>query len=352
MRVKIVSPWMQELTESLRSRASNYLFGVEGRECDVRLVRYRSRQCNELAEWSLTSGDQCPLGRHADQRCRDDHGGNAQKGRFGDADNCPQFLQGDAGKDGEDRLFRVFVDRALQVEDPQLRFHSDHRSRDRLGRQIHRARLIGRDRRARPSAAGPVDMDRFDRFQRDNHGPVHRRAGFFQDARDPKRFVVVMREGRNAVFLATLGLDVHAVDGSEVGLAKAAKWASTNNVTISTEVADLSDFEPAPNRYGGVVSIFAHLPKSIRDRLYPLLVQTLRPGGILILEAYSENQYGRGTGGPRDLDLLMTCDKIEKGLVGLEPILLREVERQVVEGKFHTGMASVIQYVGKKPDQT
>lgn len=157
-------------------------------------------------------------------------------------------------------------------------------------------------------------------------------------------------EGRNAVFLATLGLQVHAVDGSEVGLAKASKWAASNNVTISTEVANLSDFIPAPNRYGGVVSIFAHLPKSIRDKLYPLLVQTLKPGGILILEAYSENQCGRGSGGPSDLDLLMTCEKVESGLVGLEPILLHEIEREVIEGKFHTGMASVIQYVGKKPD--
>ncbi|MFI4874464.1 MAG: class I SAM-dependent methyltransferase [Blastopirellula sp. JB062] len=155
-------------------------------------------------------------------------------------------------------------------------------------------------------------------------------------------------EGRNAVFLASLGLQVHAVDSSEVGLAKAAKLAASSNVTITTEVADLKDFVPEPNAYGGVVSIYAHLPSSIRATLYPLLAQALKPGGIMILEAYSENQLGRGTGGPSDLDLLMTCGKIEQHLAELDTILLHETEREVIEGKYHTGMACVIQYVGKK----
>jgi SAM-dependent methyltransferase len=156
-------------------------------------------------------------------------------------------------------------------------------------------------------------------------------------------------EGRNAVFLATRGLHVHAVDGSKVGLAKADKLAASKGVTISTEVADLRDFAPEPNAYGGVVSIFAHLPSSLRTRLYPLLVRSLKPGGILILESYSENQMGRGTGGPSNLDLLMTCKRIEQEFFGLETILLQEIEREVIEGKLHTGVASVIQYIGKKP---
>ncbi|QEG24790.1 class I SAM-dependent methyltransferase [Mariniblastus fucicola] len=156
-------------------------------------------------------------------------------------------------------------------------------------------------------------------------------------------------EGRNAVFLAAQGLNVHAVDSSHVGLAKAERLAASKSVIISTEVVDLQDFAPEPNAYGGAVSIYAHLPSPLRTRLYPLLVKTLKPGGVLILESYAENQIGRGTGGPSNLDLLMTCDKVERELVGLETILLQETEREVIEGKFHTGLASVIQYVGKKP---
>ena len=75
-------------------------------------------------------------------------------------------------------------------------------------------------------------------------------------------------EGRNAVFLASLGLDVLGVDGSEVGLAKAHKLAESKGVTIRTEVADLATNEPPANSYGSVVSISAHLPSDVRRRLY------------------------------------------------------------------------------------
>ncbi|TWU61098.1 tellurite resistance protein TehB [Crateriforma conspicua] len=157
-------------------------------------------------------------------------------------------------------------------------------------------------------------------------------------------------EGRNAAYLASNGHHVHAVDGSAVGLAKAVKLADQYGVQISTEVSDLSDYEPAENAFRSIISIYAHLDGSIRRRLYPLLAKALKPGAILILEAYSENQIGRGTGGPGDVDLLMSCSKIENEFVGLETVCLHEIEREVHEGKFHTGMASVIQYVGRKAE--
>src|SRR6185436_21113248 len=62
-------------------------------------------------------------------------------------------------------------------------------------------------------------------------------------------------EGRNAVFLASLGLDVLGVDGSDVGLAKAQKLAETRGLTIRTEVADLASYEPRENHFGSIISI-------------------------------------------------------------------------------------------------
>lgn len=156
-------------------------------------------------------------------------------------------------------------------------------------------------------------------------------------------------EGRNAVFLASLGLDVHGVDGSSVGLAKAQALARSQNVSIRTELADLAEFVPEENRYGAVISISAHLPSSIRNRLYPLVERSLRPGGLFLLESYSEAQLARDTGGPKDLDMLMTTAKIRNELPTLEPILLQELVREVVEGPRHTGLAAVVQFVGRKP---
>jgi cyclopropane fatty-acyl-phospholipid synthase-like methyltransferase len=155
-------------------------------------------------------------------------------------------------------------------------------------------------------------------------------------------------EGRNAIFLASLGLKVHGVDGSDVGLAKAQALARSKGVEIQTEVADLGMFEPEANHYGSVVSISAHLPSAVREKLYPLVERCLRTGGFILLEAYSENQLARDTGGPKDSDMLMTRAKIEQEFPNCEPILLRELEREVCEGTYHTGVASVVQFIGRK----
>lgn len=70
-------------------------------------------------------------------------------------------------------------------------------------------------------------------------------------------------EGRNAVFLAALGFQVHGVDGSAVGLAKGRRLAFEKGVDFQTEVADLATYEPAINRYRSVISISAHLSSII-----------------------------------------------------------------------------------------
>lgn len=155
-------------------------------------------------------------------------------------------------------------------------------------------------------------------------------------------------EGRNAVFLASRGLDVLGVDISAVALEKAKKLAKSRGVEIKTNVADLSTFKPEENHYGSVVSISAHLPGMVRNKLYPLIEKSIKPNGVILLEAYSENQLLHDTGGPKNADMLMTINKINHEFPNFEPILLQEVEREVYEGEGHTGMASVIQFIGRK----
>jgi hypothetical protein len=97
-----------------------------------------------------------------------------------------------------------------------------------------------------------------------------------------------------------------------------------------------------------VVSISAHLPSVMREKLYPLVERCLRPGGLILLGAYSDNQLARDTGGPKDSDMLMTRARIEREFPNCTPILLRELEREVCEGTYHTGVASVAQFIGRK----
>jgi len=155
-------------------------------------------------------------------------------------------------------------------------------------------------------------------------------------------------EGRNGVFLASQGFEVLGVDSSEVGLAKARKLAASRNVTIQTQHADLLTYIPPENHFGSVISIYAHLPSSDRKRLHHLLEWSLKPGGIILLEGYHKTQIHRATGGPKNLDMLLTHSDIEQDFPHCEILLSREIEREVIEGAYHTGLASVVQFIARK----
>jgi SAM-dependent methyltransferase len=155
-------------------------------------------------------------------------------------------------------------------------------------------------------------------------------------------------EGRNAALLAGLGHEVLAVDQSEVGLAKARQRAEERGLRIETQQADLGDFAISPGAWAGIISIFCHLPPSIRLPLHAAIVRGLQPDGVFLLEAYTPRQFGRGTGGPPSPELMVTLDDLKRELSGLEFLHAVELEREVVEGAYHTGLASVVQLVARR----
>ena len=156
-------------------------------------------------------------------------------------------------------------------------------------------------------------------------------------------------EGRNAVYLASLGYEVTGVDGSEVGLRKALELAKERGVAITTIHADLSTFEIEPEKWDGIIASYCHVPSAIRIPLHQNAVRGLKPGGVFVLEAFSKDQLAYGTGGPQSLDMLMSLDELKQELAGLEFIHAIQIERDVREGSRHTGLASVIQIIGIKP---
>ena len=150
-------------------------------------------------------------------------------------------------------------------------------------------------------------------------------------------------EGRNAVFLATLGHPVTAVDQSANGLAKARSLAEAHGTVIETVHIDLEGFHIIPGAWAGIVSIFAHLPPTLNRKIHAAVVQGLRPGGVFILEAYTPAQLAFGTGGPKATELLMSLDSLREELNGLELLVAHEIKRDVIEGSFHHGCGSVVQ---------
>lgn len=158
-------------------------------------------------------------------------------------------------------------------------------------------------------------------------------------------------EGRNAVFLAKLGYEVHAVDLSRVGLQKAQALAARHGVSITTEVADLGVLELRHGYWQGIVSIFAHMPPAARKALHARVVGALSPGGAFVLEAYTPRQREiGGIGGPSEqqADLFMSLASLQTELAGLEFEHAQELDRDVNEGRFHRGRGAVVQVVGRK----
>lgn len=153
-------------------------------------------------------------------------------------------------------------------------------------------------------------------------------------------------EGRNAVYLAQRGLDVTAVDSSGVGLAKAGRLADSRGVEIHTVRADLADYRLGHEQWDGIVSIFCHLPPEVRRRLHLQVFDALKPGGLFVLEAYRPEQLEFGTGGPPDVDMLMTEAELRAELGGLYLDEVQSIDRPVLEGRAHTGMGAVVQVLG------
>jgi SAM-dependent methyltransferase len=155
-------------------------------------------------------------------------------------------------------------------------------------------------------------------------------------------------EGRNGVFLAQQGYEVTAVDSSVVGLEKAEALAREKGVKINTTVADLSDYPLALNTYDAIISIFCHLPPSVRQQLYSMIPGSLTPGGIFLLEGYTPRQLIHKTGGPQKIELLIEIAELQKELAPLNFIHAIELERDIQEGRLHTGIGAVAQLIAEK----
>jgi SAM-dependent methyltransferase len=158
-------------------------------------------------------------------------------------------------------------------------------------------------------------------------------------------------EGRNGVYLAQLGHDVVTVDLSPVGVVKARRLAAERAVNIDARVADLAEFDLGDGAWHNIVSVFCHLPPDLRHAVHSAVPAALRTGGCFVFEAYRAANIGRGVGGPQNADMTVELEDLLHDL-GDEPRMTidigREVERNIVEGKYHAGMSATTQVLARK----
>lgn len=156
-------------------------------------------------------------------------------------------------------------------------------------------------------------------------------------------------EGRNGVWLARQGFAVTSVDVSARGLEKARALADRHGVELALVRADLRSWDWPAAAFDGVVAIFAHFPREVRPLLHRRMLEALVPGGILLIEAYSPYQHLYRTGGPQDLDMLVSAFRLQQDLAGAEILELAEVETELAEGQGHRGRSAVVRCIARRP---
>lgn len=152
-------------------------------------------------------------------------------------------------------------------------------------------------------------------------------------------------EGRNATWLAGRGLAVLAVDGSAVGLAKARALAAQRGVEIATLQADLTTWDWPRAEYDLVVAIFVHFMPVDRARMHAAMFAALKPGGRLILEAFTPDQLRYRTGGPPVREMLYDSATLRADFPEAVVDLLDEDLADINEGAYHHGRAAVVRAV-------
>ena len=156
-------------------------------------------------------------------------------------------------------------------------------------------------------------------------------------------------EGRNAVFAASIGWETDAFDQSIEGQRKAIKLATHKGVSIDYYIQSLNDWNPEPDQYDCIALIFVHLPEGLRQQVHNAVIRSLKPGGTLLLEAFTLNQLPRTSGGPKTAELLFTRELIVSDFKELIFTEFAETQTTLDEGPLHQGLADVIQLTALKP---
>ncbi len=156
-------------------------------------------------------------------------------------------------------------------------------------------------------------------------------------------------EGRNSVFMAEKGMKVTAQDASEVAVDKARGLAAARGANVTYRLGDLREFDWDETSYDLVAGIYIQFAEpDFRDAIFAGMKRALKPGGILLLHGYRPEQLEYGTGGPPCAENMYTVDLLRESFSDMEILRLEAYDREVDEGRGHSGMSALIDLVARK----
>lgn len=155
-------------------------------------------------------------------------------------------------------------------------------------------------------------------------------------------------EGRNAAWAAAQGWQVTAFDQSPEAKTKAMRLANDKNVEFNYLVKDIRCFRGEENYFDAIGLIYVHMPSDFRLQVHTELLRMLKPGGCIILEAFSKTQMENTSGGPKNPDLLYDAEELKVDFMPLRMLEFHTIRLHLEEGKLHHGIADVIRLFGRK----
>ena len=156
-------------------------------------------------------------------------------------------------------------------------------------------------------------------------------------------------EGRNAIYLADKGMEVEALDISDIALKKLRRRAKESYLFIKTRHTLFEYWQP-DTHYDAVVCTYLHLPKHNQIMLFEKALMALNPNAYFIAELFSESQIHFSSGGPKNIALLYDLNDI-LDIVKTLPCKIIKLAQEVIvlnEGDKHVGRASVIRIILQK----